>query len=168
MNSLPARIIVAAACVAGASTAVTSARSYSLDTIGCLFNLAKPLREERLPRFSLSPLADRIHLRVPSLFRGPNVTADLEEPETARPAEFSANFIAPPKSIETEESLDHWPLFDALRRWQSNPEVPGLSRSIGNPDSYVALDYSDIFETGRAPYKGGHGVSVVFRRNFKK
>ena len=57
-------------------------------------------------------------------------------------------------------------LFEALRRLRGNPHVDGLSRNLGDANSYVALDYSDIFETGRAPYKGSHGVSLFFRHDF--
>jgi hypothetical protein len=54
---------------------------------------------------------------------------------------------------------------EALRPFRTNPRVEGLSHNFGDAN-YFALDYSDIFETGRAPYKGGHGVSLFFRHDF--
>jgi hypothetical protein len=173
MNSIPARILAAAACATVANTCLVNARSYSLDSLGCLFQLsraARPIDEEIVVRFSVSPLAERLSVRIPLLF-SPAVISEhqVEAPEAEPlvPSQFTASFIQAPREVETEESVEHWPLFNTLRRWQSHPEVPGLSRSLGNAQSYLALDYSDIFETGRAAYKGGHGVSLLFRHNFR-
>ncbi len=176
MKPLPASAGVVAAVVALASSVSDShARSRSLESLGCLFELGKPRFD--LPRvqapviaFSFLPLAERLishsqSRNTPSAFVAQ--TAAPEEP--FNPTEFATSFNAPLQPIGPEsppDPIDEWPLIQSLRRFRTNPHVDGFSHNVGTANSYVALDYSDIFESGRAPYKGSHGVSLFFRHDF--
>jgi hypothetical protein len=166
MKSLPAKLAIIASIAASSCT--LSARTCPLDSLSCLFQLTKPIREQRAIRFSFSPFAERMaaHAIKRTVIAALSDFAEPAQPQGPARTEFTANSMRPVRSLEGAEPIDHWPFFDALRKWQSNPQIQGLSHSFSNPRSYVALDYSDIFETGRAAYKGGHGVSLFFRHVF--
>src|SRR5688572_146436 len=167
MNSRPARTLVVAASVAAATLCGVDARSYSMEKLSCLFELARPQQREPLIRLSFLPLAERLALAKAASRSRPSIPALAEPDEPQASDEFNLSFVQPLHSPVESDTVDDWPLLQALRRWQSVPQVKGLSRSLGSPQSIVAFDYSDIFETGRAPYKGGHGVSLFFRHNIR-
>jgi hypothetical protein len=165
MNARPARQIVTALIVTGSTALGLHARSYSIDGANCLFQLAKAaVREERAIRFSLLPLTERISRPIHRSAPAPVAVEEVQAEQEPASPQFTAAYTLP--AAPAVEPSEEWPLYAALRPWQENPKVPGLSHTFTNPQAYMALDYSDIFETGRAPYKGGHGISVLFRRDF--
>ncbi len=179
MNSMSARIVVAAVCVTGVSTCAVSARSYSLESLSCLFDLAKASKPTLVVRpisFSFVPLSEEIALhrqhRSPGQITTTVEAATAESQPDQPMTEFSTTFNDAPRVAATApappaaDGMDSWPLFEALHHWRNNPQIQGLSRNLRDSSSFVALDYSDIFETGRATYKGGHGPSIFFRHTF--
>jgi len=175
MNFLPARVVSAFVFGLAANTGELHARTCSFESLSCLFELGE-LRELAKPRFelpsiafSLLPLAESLALHTQRRILSSTQTQVTEPEQSSSPAEFSTRFTNQEQPLSAEPSsdpTDTWPLFEALRRLRGNPHVDGLSRNLGDANSYVALDYSDIFETGRAPYKGSHGVSLFFRHDF--
>jgi len=169
MKPLSARIVIAAALGLASNTCVSIARTCSLENFGCLFELAKPRFEPPIIAFSFLPLLDRLAF---SPLHRPAPTAPPEPPapeQTDSPTEFTSRFMDPQQPLGTEpvaDPTDAWPLMQVLRPLRTNPHVDGFSHNLNGVNSFVALDYSDIFETGRAPYKGGHGVSLFFRHDF--
>jgi hypothetical protein len=169
MKPLSARIIAAATLGLASNTCELNARTCSLENFGCLFELAKPRPEKPIIAFSFLPLLDRLAfspLHRAAATASPEPAAP-EQPDS--PIEFTTRFINPQQPLGAEpaaDPTDAWPLMQALRPLRSNPHVDGLSHSLRDRNSYLALDYSDIFESGRAPYKGGHGVSLFFRHDF--
>jgi hypothetical protein len=170
MNLLTAKTLIAAGVLAGASLPPSFARSFSRESLNCLFRIADQPRESRAVRFSFSPLAERLERLITFKPMVQPLLTEEAPPEESAPkpsGQFSVSFARPTRSAPIdEEGTENWPLFRALRRWQSNPRIDGLSRGFWDPHSVIALDYSDIFETGRAPYKGGHGVSLFLRHTF--
>jgi hypothetical protein len=171
MKSLPAGVLGSIVLGLGAaSTGKLHARTCSFESLGCLFELAKP-RFEAPPiiAFSFLPLAGVLALHPHPRLALP-VQPQVTEPEQlSAPTQFSARFNDQQQPFGAEPVADptaSWALIEALRPFRSNSRVDGFSHNLGDASSYVALDYSDIFETGRAPYKGGHGVSLFFRHDF--
>jgi hypothetical protein len=170
MNRLPAPLVIAV-LLAGPSGFITHARSYSFESLTCLFQMAKPVRTESMLAFSFLPLAESLALHPPCSSLGKKVEVDpaqtTERPDVT-PFELTRHWteVSALRQAQPTDSMDSWPIFDALRKWRDNPNVHGLSHNFSNPNSFLALDYSDIFETGRAPYKGGHGISFFFEHAF--
>jgi hypothetical protein len=169
MKSLPAKLATALLFATASNTCQSTARTCSLENFSCLFELAKPRFEQPVIAFSFLPLLDC--LKFPPLHRAAApLSAELPAPEqSTSPTEFTTRFMDPQQPLgtaPTADPTDAWPLIQALQPLRGNPHVDGFSHNLRDPNSYIALDYSDIFETGRAPYKGGHGVSLFFRHDF--
>ena len=163
-NSQSVGLLLAAGCV-GTYIHPVQARCYSLESSCCLFDLAKPAPRASAILFSFMPLARTLLLHAEREMTTTTNQPDAAEPQS--PPEFSARFDQPLSfRSQNADPTDDWPLFSALHRWQSSPEIAGLSHTFRNPHSIVALDYSDIFESGRAAYKGSHGVSLFFLHKF--
>jgi len=130
--------------------------------------MGSPVAPERVTLFSLVPLAER--LLTHSWSRGvDNAERNLEptvEAESSAATELVTRFVQPLSPEAATDTTEDWRLMQAFHRLRENRKVGGLSHNMGNPDSFMALDYSDIFETGHAPYKGGHGISLFFRHDF--
>jgi hypothetical protein len=170
MKSLPVGVLGSIVLGLGAaSTGNLQARTCSFEGLGCLFELAKP-RFEAPPivAFSLLPLAGALGLHPHPRAALAVQPQNIEPEQFSAPVQFSARFNDQ-QPFGAEPGADPtatWALMEALRPFRSNSRIDGFSRNVGDANSYVALDYSDIFETGRAPYKGGHGVSLFFRHDF--
>jgi len=82
-------------------------------------------------------------------------TAELRT-DLAEPARFSLN----------AQPAEDWAILSRLSRWRTTSDLGGLNYAFRDPRSVVALDYSDIFESGAGPYKGSQGVSLFFRHKF--
>jgi len=169
MKRLPAPIVIAV-LLGGPSAFVIQARNYSFESLNCLFQITKPVRTESVLAFSFLPLAESLALHPPSFIaekKGESEAAQITDRTEPTPFELTTKWTdVPLRQPQAPDSMDSWPLFDALRKWRDNPNVPGLSHTFSTPNSFVALDYSDIFETGRAPYRGGHGISLFFKHAF--
>jgi hypothetical protein len=62
---------------------------------------------------------------------------------------------------------DDWSLVQWLPGWRLEADH-GFCHVFRNQALDVALAYSDIFEAGGNPDKGGHGPGVLFRYDFGK
>ena len=165
MSAMLGKKILFAFCLAIAGVSNAFARHYSDPTEGCLYQFAHAV-EAVLPStsFSFLPQGELKPLR-PSLDRIETESETVvQEPATSQFNLRRAN--ADQREIDAQ-TVDEWPIFETLRRWRIDAES-GLSHNFSGGRSLFALDYSDIFETGRDPTKGGHGMSFFFRHNFRR
>jgi hypothetical protein len=90
-------------------------------------------------------------------------TAVHEAPANSEPA----GPIQSQQHAEGDYWFNSWRLFESLGPWKFETAT-GLTHPLVTRGSSVALGYSDIFETGCNPERGGHGPSVLFRHDFGK
>src|SRR5436190_19016890 len=94
MKFLPATVLGAFALGLAASNGGLQARTCSFESLGCLFELAKPRFETPpLIAFSFLPLAGHLALRQHLRAALPSQT-QIIEPEQPSDAQFSARFIS--------------------------------------------------------------------------
>ena len=133
----------------------------------CLFQLA---RATPAPVFTtwFAILPEIIRAR-PAL-SGSNASFSAENAEIHQPDAAPAPALDKTRESATASSagwLKDWPCLQSLHLWSDEAE-PFFSHALGGPRSTMGIGYSDIFETGCDPTKGGHGISFVFRHSFLK
>ena len=114
------------------------------------FSLNVVLRAFSFTKAAANPVSTEIQASAnPELHKN-----RIEAEVTSQPSEF--------RLLPARNALPN--LFSWMRGWRLEKDR-GLFRPIRSR-SRIALGYSDIFETGGDPDKGGHGLGLLFRHDF--
>ena len=92
----------------------------------------------------------------------------LSDEETEISAESTSDVLEPFKLQSPRRTELKGPLLSVIPgNWQVTP-AGDFIHALPNPGVELRVGYSDIFETGANPEKGGHGLSIRFQHSFGK